>query len=137
MKKITAAITLIALILVASAQTPQGVLARFRVIIDNGYCRVTDARDGQYQGGISIEKRKSMGASTNNRHMALDVTAGVIAGGGSRAHTTDPNSPVVTLAESKDKNKAVTATEERGHLFVMASDTKAKGHYEAIVYLLK
>jgi hypothetical protein len=137
MKKIIAAITLIALTLVVSAQTPQGVLARFRVIIDNGYCRATDARDGQYQGGISIEKWKSLGASTDNRHMALDVTAGVVAGGGSRAHTIDQNSPVVTLAESKGKNKPVTGTEERGHVFVMASDTKAKGHYEAIVYLLK
>jgi len=121
------------LALAASAQLPQGVLAKFRVIIDNGYCRVTDASDGEYKGGIAIEKWKSMGASTDERHMASDVTAGVIAGGGAREHTTDPSRAVVTLAEVNN-GKAVmsTGTQEHGHLFIIASDKKSKGRYEAM-----
>jgi len=51
------------------------------------------------------------------RHMALDITAAAVAGNGSRKHTVDPSSPVVTFAEYKGKTRPITLTEERGHVF--------------------
>jgi hypothetical protein len=102
-------------------------VAQFRVTIDNGRVRITDASTGEYVGGISVEKWKNLGLSTDKRHMALDITAAAVAGNGSRKHTVDPSSPVVTFAEYKAKTRPITLTEERGHVFLIARDTKAKG----------
>ena len=121
----------LALALTVSAQSQ---LSQFRVTLDNGYFSVTNAKTGQWLGGVSLEKWKRIATYTDNRHAALDVTAGVVAGGGSREHTVDPNSPVYTMADYKSgKALLPTGTEERGRYSVIMSDAKVHGRYEAII----
>jgi hypothetical protein len=131
MKSLIITIITLTLALTANAQTEP---LQFRLILDNGYFSVTNAKTGQRLGGVSLEKWKRIATYTDNRHAALDVTAGVVAGRGSREHTVNPNSPVYTVADYKSgKALAPTGTEERGRYFVIMSDTKVHGRYEAIV----
>jgi hypothetical protein len=131
MKSLIITIIALALALMASAQSQP---SEFRVILDNGYFSVTDAKTGQRLGGVSLEKWKRIATYTDNRHAALDVTAGVVAGRGSREHTLNPSSPVYTMADYKSGKALVpTGTEERGRYFVIMSDAKVHGRYEAIV----
>ena len=129
MKSSIIIIITLALALTVSAQSQP---SQFRVTLDNGYFSVTNAKTGQWLGGVSLEKWKRIATYTDNRHAALDVTAGAVAGGGSREHTVDPNSPVYTMADYKS-GKAPTGTEERGHYFVIMSDAMVHGRYEAII----
>ena len=69
-------------------------------------------------------------------HVALDVTAAVVAGNESRKHTVGPNAPVYTLVE-KDKAPYVTGTFEHGAVFVLLSDSQMNGRYEAFIYIVK
>ena len=70
------------------------------------------------------------------RHVALDVTAAVIAGHGRRERSVTPSARVYTFAE-KNKAPHVTATLERGAMFVLLSDTEMNGRYEALIYMAK
>ena len=103
-------ITTLALALTVSAQSQP---LQLRFTLDNGYFSVTNANTGQWLGGVSLEKWKQIATYTDNRHAALDVTAGAVAGGGSREHTVDPNSPVYTMADCKS-GKAIVPTVNRG-----------------------
>ena len=68
--------------------------------------------------------------------MALDVTAAVVTGNGSRKRTVGPSSRVYTLAE-KDKAPYVTGTFEHGAVSVLLRDTQMNGRYEALIYVVK
>ena len=70
------------------------------------------------------------------RHVALDVTAAVVAGNGSTKRTVGPSARVYTLAE-KDTAPHVTGTFEHGAVFVILSDTRMNGRYEALIYVVK
>jgi hypothetical protein len=70
------------------------------------------------------------------RHVALDVTAAVIAGHGRREHSVTPAARVYTFAE-KSKAPHVTATFEQGAIFVILSDMQMNGRYEALIYMAK
>jgi hypothetical protein len=94
---------------------------------------LTDARSSQLLGKTTFERWGVVSPTRDElRHVALDVTAAVVAGNGAREHTVDPNSPVYTAAE-KDKAPHVTATVEHGIAFIMVSDNDSIGHYEAFL----
>jgi len=134
----TCAIALALTLASATAQslTSQSPKEQFRVTIENGYVTVSRAKSGEFMGGISVNKWKLQGGCTENRHMALDIAAAAVEGGGGREHTVGPDLAVYTLADAKLKNVLPTATEEHGHLFVIAEDNTGKGRYTALVYEL-
>ena len=98
---------------------------------------LSDVSDGTVLAKTTFE-RWGIVASTQDklRHVALDVTAAVIAGHGHREHSVTPTARVYTFAE-KDKAPHVTATVEQGAIFVLLSDTQRNGRYEALIYMAK
>ena len=68
------------------------------------------------------------------RHVALDVTAAVVVGNGSRERIVNPLHKVYTVTDHK-KGKAayVTMTLEHDVTFVLSSDTQTNGRYEALI----
>jgi hypothetical protein len=112
----------------------------YRVTVESGHIVVTDAKNGAYMGGTTFEKFGVTTASTQDklRHVALDTVAAVVAGNGGREHTVDPNSPVYTLADREAKKATyITATFEHGLVFVILSDIRAGGRYEAKIHVSK
>ena len=68
------------------------------------------------------------------RHVALDVTAAVVGGNGSRARIVNPLHKVYTVADHKKSKAAyVTMTLEHDVAFVLSSDTQTNGRYEALI----
>ena len=68
------------------------------------------------------------------RHVALDVTAAVVAGNGSRERIVNPFHKVHTVAgHKKGKATYVTMTLEHDVAFVLSSDTQTNGRYEALI----
>lgn len=70
------------------------------------------------------------------RHVALDVTAAIIAGHGQRERSVTPASRIYAFAE-RDKAPHIAATFEQGAIFVLLSDTQRNGRYEALIYMAK
>jgi hypothetical protein len=114
------------------APTPQ-----FQVSVDKGVITLRAASNGRVLGKTTFERLGVIAATRDAlRHMALDVTAAVVAGNGSRKHTISPGTRVYSLAE-KENAPYVTGTLEHGALFVLLSDTEANGRYEALIFVVK
>jgi hypothetical protein len=68
------------------------------------------------------------------RHVALDVTAAVVGGNGSRERIVNPLHKVYTVADHRNGKEAyATMTLEHDVAFVLSSDTQTNGRYEALI----
>jgi len=96
------------------APTPQ-----FQVSVDKGVITLRAASNGRVLGKTTFERLGVIAATRDAlRHMALDVTAAVVAGNGSTKRTVGPSARVYTLAE-KDTAPHVTGTFE--HVLYLSS----------------
>ena len=132
--------TLVALALSAGLLNAEQPSPSYRVIVASGHIVVKDAKNGAYMGGTTFEKFGVTATSTQDklRHVALDIVAAVVAGNGGREHSVDPNSPVYTLADREAKKATyTTGTCENGLVFVILSDIRADGRYEAKIHVSK
>lgn len=128
-------LTLTMLTAVATASTVP--VAQFRVNVDEGVITVSDVSGGKVLGRTTFERWGVVAPTQDKlRHVALDITAAVIAGHGQREHSVTPTARVYTFAE-KDKAPHVTATFEQGAIFVLLSDTQTSGRYEALIHMAK
>jgi hypothetical protein len=111
--------------------------AQFRVNVDKGIITLSDVSGGSVLGRTTFERWGVVAPTQDKlRHVALDVTAAVVAGHGRREHSVTPSTRVYALAE-KDKAPHVTATFEQGAIFVLLSDTQMNGRYEALISMAK
>ena len=111
--------------------------AQFRVSVDKSIITPRDVNNGKILGKTTLARLGVVAPTQDElRHVAIDVTAAVVAGNGSRKRTVGPSARVYTLAE-KDKAPYVTGTFERGAVFVLLSDTQLNDHYEALIYVVK
>ena len=102
---------------------------QFRVSLDKGIITLKDVNNGKVLGKTTFERLGVVAPTQDElRHVALDVTAAVVAGSGNRKRTVGPSARVFTLAE-KDKGPYVTGTFEHGAVFVLLSDTQMNGRY--------
>jgi hypothetical protein len=127
-------VLLILLALVATLPAaPTKTEVSYRFSVEKGAVTLADAKSGAVLATTTIE-RWGRPASTQDqlRHVALDVTAAVVAGNGGREHTVDPNSPVHTMEEAA-KARAVTATFEGDFFFAIRRDSSRNGRYEALI----
>ena len=105
--------------------------------MDKGIITLSDVNNGKVLGKTTFERLGVVAPTQDElRHVALDVTAAVVAGNGNRKRTVGPSARVFTLAE-KDKGPYVTGTFEHGAVFVLLSDTQMKDRYEALIYVVK
>ena len=126
---------LTAMAAVAAASTVP--VPQLRVNIEEGVITLSDVSGGKVLGRTTFERWGVVAPTQDKlRHVALDVTAAVVAGHGQRERSVTPSARVYTFAE-KDKAPHVTATFEQGAIFVLLSDTQINGHYEALVYMAK
>ena len=110
---------------------------QFRVNVDEGVITLSDMNAGRVLGKTTFERWDVVAPTQDKlRHVALDVTAAVIAGHGRRERSVTPSARVYTLAE-KNKAPYVTATFEQGAIFIVLSDTQTNGRYEAFIYMAK
>ena len=110
---------------------------QFRISVDKGFITLRAVNNGKILGKTTFERLGVVGPTQDElRHVALDVTAAVVAGNGSRKRTVGPSARVYTLAE-KDNAPYVTGTFEHGTVFVLLSDTQLNDHYEALIYVVK
>jgi hypothetical protein len=110
---------------------------QFRVSVDKGIITLRDVNNGKVLGKTILERLGVVAPTQDElRHVALDVSAAVVAGNGSRKRTVGPSNRVYTLAE-KDKAPYVTGTFEHGAVFVLLSDTQMNGRYETLIYVVK
>jgi hypothetical protein len=112
----------------ADSRTP--LPAQFRVIAEKGIITLTDviARTTFERWGVVTPTQDKL------RHVALDVTAAVVAGNGSREHSVNPLHKVYTVADhEKGKAAYVTMTLEHDVAFVLSSDRQTNGRYEALI----
>ena len=122
------------LILTAAVATASTVSApQFRVNVDEGVIIVSDVNRGRVLGKTTFDR---WGAVAPTQDQLRHAAAAVIAGQGQRERSVNPNSWIYTLAE-KTKTPHVTATFERGAIFVLFSDTQTNRRYEALVYMAK
>jgi len=86
--------------------------------VNKGIITLRGVNNGKVLGKTTLE-RLGVVAPTQDElhHVALDVTAAVVAGDGSRKRTVGPSARVYALAE-KDKAPYVTGTFEHGAVFV-------------------
>ena len=92
-----------------------------------------DVNSGKVLGRTTFERWGVVTPTQDKlRHVALDVTAAVVAGNGSRERIVNPVHKVYTVADHK-KGKAAYATMTLEHdvAFVLSSDTQTNGRYEA------
>lgn len=115
-----------------SARTPAP--PQYRLIVENETIRLTDAQSGRLLAKTTFG-RWGVASPTRDklRHVALDVTAAVVAGNGGREHTVDPNMPVCTASEKAPLGSCITATVEHGIGFIIVSDSESTSHYEALL----
>jgi len=109
--------------------------ASYRVAIRDGLVTVVELTSNRIVGSTTLE-RWGVTALTDDklRHVALDLTAALVAGGGGREHTVAPELPVYTLEDvNKGKSPTVTATAEHGSAFYLLSDTKTNDGYDALI----
>jgi hypothetical protein len=112
-------------------------VAQFRVNVDEGVITLSDVSGGKVLGRTTFERWGVVAPTQDKlRHVALDVTAAVIAGHGQRERSVTPSARVYTFAE-KDKAPHVTATFEQGAIFVVLNDTQRNGRYEALIHMAK
>ena len=104
-----------------------GVVASARAAIsaqrDKGIITLRAVNDGKVPGKTTFERLGVVAPTQDElRHVALDVTAAVVAGNGSRKRTVGPSARVYTLAE-KDTAPHVTRDLRARAVFVILSDT--------------
>ena len=117
----------------ADSRTP--LPAQFRVSVEKGIITLRDVNSGKVPGRTTFERWGVVTPTQDKlRHVALDVTAAVVAGNGSRERIVNPFHKVYTVADHK-KGKAAYATMTLEHnlAFVLSSDTQTKGRYEALI----
>jgi len=110
--------------------------AQFRVSVEKGIITLTAVNSGKVMGRTTFERWGVVAAPTQDklRHVALDVTAAVVAGNGSRKRIVNPFHKVYTVADQKEGKVAyATLTLEHNLAFVVTSDTKTNGRYEALI----
>ena len=118
---------------VSRAATPLDTQYRFQV--ENGIVTLFHLKSGEVLQRTSLAEFNVAPTRDKLRHLALNLTAAVVAGNGAREHSVDPSTPVCTSVE-KEKASAgacVTATVEHGIGFFILSDKESAGRYEAIV----
>ena len=109
--------------------------AQLRVSVKKGIITLTDVNSGKVLGRTTFERWRVVTPTQDKlRHVALDVTAAVVAGNGSRERIVNPFHKVYTVADHK-KGKAAYATMTLEHnlAFVLSSDTQTSGRYEALI----
>jgi len=116
MKALLLILTVIGAAITESSPAPA---PQFRVSVDKGIITLRAVNDGKVLGKTTFE-RLGVVAPTQDalRHVALDVTAAVVAGNGSRKRMVGPSARVYTLAE-KDTAPHVTGTFE--HVLYLSS----------------
>ena len=117
----------------ADSRTP--LPAQFRVSVEKGIITLRDVNSGKVLGRTTFERWRVVTPTQDKlRHMALDVTAAVVAGNGSRECIVKSFHKVYTVADHK-KGKAAYATMTLEHnlAFVLSNDTQTKGRYEALI----
>jgi hypothetical protein len=117
----------------ADSRTPLAV--QFRVSVEKGIITLTDVNSGKVMGRTTFERWGVVAPTQDKlRHVALDVTAAVVAGHGSRKRIVNPLHKVYTVADHK-KGKAayVTMTLEHDVALVLSSDTQTNDRYEALI----
>jgi len=103
-------LTLTVMAAVVTASTPP--VAQFRVKVDEGVITLSDVNEARVLGKTTFERWGVVARTQDElRHVALDVTAAVVAGHGRRERSVNPSARVYTLAE-KNKAPYVTATFE-------------------------
>src|SRR4029453_13201470 len=109
--------------------------AQFRVSVEKGIITLRDVNSGKVLGRTTFERLGVVTPTQEKpRHVALDVTAAVVAGNGSRKRIVNPFHKVYTVADHKKRNAAyATMTLEHNLAFVLSSDTQTKGRYEALI----
>jgi len=117
----------------ADSRTPLPV--QFRVSVEKGIIMLTDVNSGKVMGRTTFERWGVVTPTQDKlRHVALDVTAAVVAGNGSRERIVNPLHKVYTVADYKKSKAAyVTMTLEHDVAFVLSSDTQTNGRYEALI----
>ena len=113
----------------------------FIVLIEDGMIKVCDEKQkvlGAVEFGkwVQLYDDMTMWSDTldNQRHIALDAVAAVVAGDGGREHTVDPFSEVITVEESRSKGNErypITLTMEGGMAFAILRDSKQTNPYRA------
>jgi hypothetical protein len=109
--------------------------AQFRVSVEKGVITLTDVNSGKVMGRTTFDRWGVVTPTQDKlRHVALNVTAAVVAGNGSRERIVNPSHKVYTVADHK-KGKAAYATMTLEHdvAFVLSSDTQTNGRYEALI----
>jgi hypothetical protein len=107
--------------------------AQYRIDVRNGIITLTQMNSGEVLGRTTFEMWGVVSPTRDKlRHVALDITAALVAGNGAREHPVDPNSPVCTSAEDA-KPPCVTATVEHGVAFIILKDQQTNGLYEAFL----
>jgi hypothetical protein len=103
--------------------------------VEKGIITLTDVNSGKVIGRTTFERWGVVTPTQDKlRHVALDVTAAVVAGNGSREHSVNPLHKVYTVADhEKGKAAYVTMTLEHDVAFVLLSDTQTNGRYEALI----
>ena len=103
--------------------------------MEKGIITLTDVNSGKVMGRTTFERWGVVTPTQDKlRHVALDVTAAVVAGNGSRERSVNPIHKVYTVADhEKGKAAYVTMTLEHDVAFVLLSDTQTNGRYEALI----
>jgi len=103
--------------------------------VEKGIIMLTDVNSGKVMGRTTFEGWGVVTPARDKlRHVALDVTAAVVAGNGSRGRIVNPLHKVYTVADHKKSKAAyVTMTLEHDVAFVLSSDTQTNGRYEALI----
>jgi hypothetical protein len=103
--------------------------------VEKGIITLTDVNSGKVIGRTTLERWGVVTPTQDKlRHVALDVTAAVVAGNGSRERIVNPLHKVYTVADhEKGKAAYVTMTLEHDVAFVLSSDTQTNGRYEALI----
>ena len=111
--------------------------AKFTFRIKSEVVTVQNAATGQLIARTSTAKLRQAGYDLERRHLALDATAAVVAGDGSRDNTVNPGTPVTTLQDRDNTGEIPLITVEHGLVFVIHHDGTGKGGYTAEVWLLR
>jgi hypothetical protein len=131
------ALALIFTVVTAVAMGSTVLVVQFQVNVDEGVITVSDVNEGKVLGRTTFERWGVVAPTQDKlRHVALDVTAAVIAGHGQRERSVTPSARVYSFAE-REKAPHITATFEQGAIFVLLSDTQRNGRYEALIHMAR
>ena len=90
----------------ADSRTP--LPAQFRVSVEKGIITLTDVNSGKVIGRTTFERWGVVTPTQDKlRHVALDVTAAVVAGNGSREHSVNPLHKVYTVADHEERQSGI------------------------------